>query len=155
MNAIADIQVRGSPPPWSITRLDGFVQSALTRARREGRELPPAFSVSFCPWGERNAAVHGLSALADVFEPRYRLVHFTSCGRPFLIAILTGKDAAERQRKAMRHLPWSEHFSATRHGDRVTLTFLCEVQDLDVEPPEAIGERSLKLLFESGELHDL
>lgn len=155
MTTIDEIRVQGSPPPWSITSLDGFVQSALSRAGRQSRELPASFRMSFCPWGERNAAVHEWSALADVFEPRYRLVHFTSCGRPFLIAILTGEDAGERQRKAMRHLPWSEHFSATLDGGLLTLTFICEVQHLDVESPESIEDRSLKQLFESGELHDL
>lgn len=153
--AVNDIAVTGSPPPWSVTSLDGFLMSAFSRARRAGQELPDEFFVSFCPWGERNAAVHALSAVADVFEPRYRLVHFTSCGRPFLIAIMTGNDARERQQKVMRHLPWSEHYSASLDGDHLTLTFIGDVQDADGALDEVLGERSLKQLFESGELKDL
>ena len=111
--------------------------------------------MSFCPWGERNEAVQNLSALADIFEPRFRLVHFTSCGRPYLIAILTGPDARERQRKAMDYLPWSEHYQGVLEDDCLTLYFNGEVEDIGVEPPETLGERSLRRLFESGEIADL
>lgn len=155
MQDIAQIRLEGSPPPWGITSVSGFVQSALSRAHREGSDLPDEFHVTFCPWGERNTAFHNLSEIADVFEPRYRLVHFTSCGRPYLIAILTGADAAQRQRKAMRHLPWSEHYRGRLEGDGVTLDFIGEVQDIDVDPPASLEERSLRRLFESGELQDL
>lgn len=154
MHSIGRIQFEGSPPPWGITTIDGYIQSALSRAERGGSALPEEFVVSFCPWGERNAAFNGLSEMADVFEPLFRLVHFTSCGRPYLIAILTGPDAMERQRKAMKILPWSEHYRGRIDGDCVTLTLLGEVEDIDVEPPESIGERSLRQLFESGEIVD-
>ena len=97
----------------------------------------------------------GVPCPLHVFEPRYRLVHFTSCGRPFLIAILTGADAAQRQRKAMQHLPWSEHYYGRRDDDGVTLDFIGEAQDVDVEPAEALEERSLRRLFQSGEIQDL
>ena len=155
MHAIGRIRLEGTPPPWGITSIDGFIQSALSRAQREGSDLPDEFHVTFCPWGERNTAFHNLWEIADVFEPRYRLVHFTSCGRPYLIAILTGPDAMERQRKAMKHLPWSEHYRGRLEGDCVTLTMLGEVEDIGVEPPESIGERSLRQLFESGEILNL
>ena len=154
MHTISRIEVEGSPPPWGITAIDGFIQSALSRAEREGSALPEEFFVSFCPWGERNAAFHSLSEMADVFEPLYRLVHFTGCGKPYLIAILTGPDAQERQRKAMKYLPWSEHYHGRIDGDCLTLNMLGEVEDIDVELPESIGERSLRQLFESGEIVD-
>lgn len=155
MHAINRVRLEGEAPPWGITAINGFVESALARTERETSDLPDEFFVSFCPWGERNIAYQNLRELADVFEPRFRIVHFTSCGRPFLIAILTGADAEARQRKAMQHLPWSEHYHGRLDGDSVTLTFIDEVQDIDVEPPEALGERSLRSLFESGEIHEL
>ena len=155
MHAISQIRLEGAAPPWGITAINGFVESALARAEREASELPEEFFVSFCPWGERNSAFQNLGELADVFEPRYRIVHFTSCGRPFLIAILTGPDAEARQRKAMQHLPWSEHYHGRIDGNAVVLSFIDEVQEIDAEPPEALGERSLRSLLESGEIHDL
>ncbi len=155
MHTIGRIRLEGSPPPWGITSIDGFVQSALSRAQREGSDLPDEFHVTFCPWGERNTAFNNLSEIADVFEPRYRLVHFTSCGRPYLIAILTGANAAQRQRRAMQYLPWSEHYHGRRDDDGVTLDFIGEAQDVDVEPPEALEERSLRRLFQTGEIQDL
>lgn len=155
MRTISRIQLEGSPPPWGITAISGFIQSALSRAERENSALPEEFFVSFCPWGERNAAYHQLSGMADVFEPLFRLVHFTSCGRPYLVAVLTGPDAMERQQKAMMHLPWSEHYRGRLEGDCVTLTMIAEVEDIDLESPEPIDERSLRQLFESGEIRDL
>jgi hypothetical protein len=155
MHTIRRIELQGSPPPWGITAINGFIQSALSRAERESSTLPEEFFVSFCPWGERNAAYHQLSGMADVFEPLFRLVHFTSCGRPYLVAVLTGPDAMERQHMAMKHLPWSEHYHGRLDGDCVTLTLIGEVENIDVEPPESIGERSLRRLFESGEILDL
>jgi len=155
MDMIGQVRLEGSPPPWGVAAIGGFVQSALARAARAGGALPEEFHVSFCPWGERNAALETVGAIADVFEPRLRLVHFTSCGRPYLVAVLTGPDAAERQRRAQGHLPWSEHYHARREGDQLRLTLLAEVEDIGAEPPEALGERSLRALFESGELDRL
>ncbi len=154
MNTITRVEIKGSPPPWGVTSISGFVGSALSRTEREGRKLPEEFFISFCPWGERNAAFHSASGMTDVFEPQFRLVHFTSCGRPYLIAILTGKDARTRQRKAMQYLPWSEHYHGRIEGDCVSLTSLGDVEDIDVEPPESISARSLRKLFESGEITD-
>ena len=155
MPPISRINVEGSPPPWGVTGIGGFVSSALGRVEREGGDLPDEFCVSFCPWGERNASSHALQAIADVFEPRFRLVHFTSCGRPYLVAVLTGPDAIERQRKTVDQLPWSEHYHATRKDDRLNLKLVAEVEDIGAEPPESLGERSLRQLFESGELDRL
>ena len=155
MHTIKRVAFEGEPPPWGVTSIGGFVDSALARTQREGRTLPNEFFVSFCPWGERNAAFHGLSGMADVFEPQFRLVHFTSCGKPYLIAILTGPDAKARQSKAMRYLPWSEHYHCRIDGDRVRLRLMDAVEDIDVEPPASIGERSLRKLFESGKIVDL
>ena len=155
MHAISQIKLQGSPPPWGITAINGFIQSALSRAEREGSKLPEEFFVSFCPWGERNAAYQQLSGMADVFEPLFRLVHFTSCGRPYLVVVLTGPDAMQRQHTAMKYLPWSEHYRGRLDGDCVTLTLMGEVEDIDVDAPEAIGERSLRRLFETGEILDL
>jgi hypothetical protein len=61
----------------------------------------------------------------------------------------------ERQQKAMKHLPWSEHYRGRLEGDCVTLTMIAEVEDIDLESPEPIDERSLRRLFESGEIRDL
>jgi hypothetical protein len=152
MHQIDRIEFEGAPPPWGVTAIGGFVEAALTRAEREGGDLPAQFFVSFCPWGERNAAFHHLAPVAEVFEPRFRLVHFTSCGRPYLIAILTGPDAEARQSKVTAHLPWSEHYRARREGDCLTLALVDEVEDIDVESPASLGERSLRQLFDSGEI---
>ena len=154
MNTINQFRLEGAPPPWSVTGIDGFILSALARTEREGSKLPADFFATFCPWGERNAAFHNASEMSDVYEPPFRLVHFTSCGRPFLVAILTGADAEERQRKAMKYLPWSEHYRGRLEGNGVVLTFIDETEDLDIEPPGSLGERSLRQLFESGEILD-
>lgn len=154
MNPIDSIKLEGAPPPWGITAIGGFVESALSRAERGGGELPEEFYASFCHWGERNAAVQSLAEIADIFEPQYRLVHFTSCGKPFLVAILTGPDARERQQKVMQRLPWSEHYRCRKEADDLVLTFIVETQDVDAEPPDSLGERSLRKLFESGEILD-
>lgn len=152
MGAIEGIDITGTPPPWGVTAIGGFVRSALGRVEREGGALPEEFCVSFCPWGERNAACGSMAAIADVFEPRFRLVHFTSCGRPYLVAVLTGPDAAERQGRALDHLPWSEHYHASRNGDRLALRLVAEREDLGVDPPASLGERTLRRLFEAGDL---
>lgn len=152
MRLIERIEIEGTPPPWGVTAIGGFVRSALGRVEREGGALPDVFCVSFCPWGERNAATLAMATIADVFEPRYRLVHFTSCGRPYLVAVLTGPDAAERQCRTLDRLPWSEHYLARREGDVLRLTLVAEREDIGVEPPASLGERSLRQLFDSGEL---
>ena len=154
MKSIDRIRLEGSPPPWGITAIGGFVESVLSRAERGGGELPREFHASFCHWGERNAAFHGLANIADIFEPLYRLVHFTSCGKPFLVAFFTGPDASERQQKVMQHLPWSEHYQCRKEQDHLVLTFLAESQDVDNATAGPLGERSLRSLFESGEILD-
>jgi hypothetical protein len=152
MQAIERIDISGTPPPWGVTAIGGFVRSALGRVEREGGALPDEFCVSFCPWGERNAASEAMATIADVFEPRLRLVHFTSCGRPYLVAVLTGPDAAERQGRTLERLPWSEHYHARRAGDRLELRLVAEREDLGVDPPATLGERTLRRLFEAGDL---
>ena len=155
MKPVDGIELEGEPPAWGITGIEGFVESALGRAERDGGELPDTFCASFCHWGERNAVYHSLTAIADVFEPLYRLVHFTSCGKPFLVAIMTGADAEERQSKAMRYLPWSEHYRGRREDGRIILRFIEQTEDTDADPSATLGERSLRQLFESGEINDL
>jgi hypothetical protein len=152
MHAIERIDISGTPPPWGVTAIGGFVRSALGRVEREGGALPDEFCVSFCPWGERNAVSEAMATIADVFEPRLRLVHFTSCGRPYLVAVLTGPDAAERQARTLDHLPWSEHYHARREGVRLELRLVAEREDIGVEPPESLSERTLRRLFEAGGL---
>jgi hypothetical protein len=149
------IDIEGTPPPWGVTGIGGFVRSAIGRVEREGGKLPDEFCVSFCPWGERNAVSHALSTIADVFEPRFRLVHFTSCGRPYLVAVMTGPDAADRQRRTLDHLPWAEHYHGRWENGGLRLTLVAEREDIGVEPPESLGERSLRQLFESGDLQRL
>ena len=152
MHAIERIDIEGTPPPWGVTAIGGFVRSVLSRVEREGGALPDEFCVSFCPWGERNAATLVMAAIADVFEPRFRLVHFTSCGRPYLVAVLTGPDAADRQCRALDHLPWSEHYLGHWDGSVLKLTLVAEREDIGAEPPASLGERSLRQLFDSGDL---
>ena len=54
----------------------------------------------------------------------------------------------------MKYLPWSEHYRGRIEGDCIMLKMLGEVEDIDVELPDSIGERSLRQLFESGEIVD-
>jgi len=149
------IELAGTPPPWSVTSVDRFVASALARAEREGGELPARFHLTMCPWGERNAAARQGGEWHDVMDPRYRLVHFTGCGRPYLVAILTGVDAAQRQQQAMRYLPWSEHYSASREGDSLQLQFVSGIEEPEIEAHDAFRGhgRTLVELFKSGEIH--
>ena len=149
------IELTGTLPPWSVTSIEGFVASALERAEREGGELPEQFHLTVCPWGERNAAVRQGSGWKDVMDPRYRLVHFTGCGRPYLVAILTGEDAASRQHQAMRYLPWSEHYRASRQGELLRLQLVAGVEEPEVDVQDAFEDRGRTLveLFESGEIH--
>ena len=74
---------------------------------------------------------------------------------PYLVAVLTGPDAVERQRRTMEHLPWSEHYHATLAGGLLTLRLVGEVEDIGTEPPESLGERSLRQLFETGQIGEL
>ena len=150
MSEINSFQITGKPPPWSVAGVKNFVTGALRRLESVGGNLPEHFRMSCCPWGERNAIGGTPAPLREVMDPRLRLVHFTGCGRPYLVAVFTGDDAAESQDKAREHLPWSEHFEVRVDGDRALLHFLDSTEDLwgDEEP----DFRQLRELFHQGEL---
>lgn len=152
MHQLRGYEVSGSPPPWSVTGVDKFIVSVIQRAERQGGVLPEEFFMSLCPWGERNAVGGGTVELRDVMDPRFRLVHFTGCGRPYLVVILTGDDAVKRQQIAMRHLPWSEHYQARLHEGVIQLAFVAEVEEPEIESSDTPGERTLVKLFQAGEL---
>jgi hypothetical protein len=152
VHTIERLEVIGSPPPWSVTGVDRFVVAVIQRAEREGGALPARFHMSMCPWGERNAVHGGAMEWHDVMDPRYRLVHFTGCGRPYLVVLLVGEGAEQRQRKAAQYLPWSEHFQVEIGDERIRLRFLSESEQPEIEPPEPLTERSLRELFRTGEL---
>jgi len=152
MHQFTGYEVSGSPPPWSVTGVDKFMVSVIERAEREGGDLPESFFVSLCPWGERNAVGRGAVELRDVMDPRFRLVHFTGCGRPYLVVVLTGDDAAKRQQIAMKYLPWSEHYRARLRGGVIELVFVAEVEEPEIDSSDQWGERRLVQLFQSGEL---
>ncbi len=152
MHQVASYKVNGAPPPWSVTGVDKFVVGVIERAEREGGALPDSFFLSLCPWGERNVVDSGADELRDVMDPRFRLVHFTGCGRPYLVVVLTGEDAAKRQQIAMKYLPWSEHYRVCISGSVIELEFVAEVEEPEVDSGEQVGERRLVQLFESGEL---
>lgn len=150
MTVISTINVQGDPPPWSVVDVDKFVVGALKRVEDSGGDLPPRFRMSCCPWGERNALGGTPQPVQEVMDPRLRLVHFTGCGRPYLVALFIGDDAARRQDTAREHLPWSEHFDVSIQGDVAALRYLDCTEDLwgDEEP----DTRSLRELLQQGQL---
>ena len=152
MHQFTGYKVSGSLPPWSVTGVDKFIVSVIERAEREGGALPEEFFLSLCPWGERNAVSGGAVELRDVMDPRFRLVHFTGCGKPYLVVVLTGDDAANRQQIAMKYLPWSEHYRACLRGGIIEMVFVAEVEQPEIDSSEELEERRLVQLFQAGEL---
>lgn len=152
MGPFERVKIQGSPPPWGAVLIDKFVASALQRAANEGGALPEHFCLSLCPWGERNNIGGPAAEMNDLFDPRFRLVHFTSCGRPYLVALLIGEDAQARQQQVMRHLPWSEHYLVELQPDQIVLEFIGETEEPLEEVPDGRDLRTLKELFGSGQL---
>ena len=142
-------RIDGAPPPWSITNVHNFLVGALGRLQRDG-ELPERFFLSLCPWGERNALGGTPAQVQEVMDPRFRLVHFTACGRPYLVVLFMGKDAVSRQRVAMEHLPWSEHFAVVCQDDQAVLNYLGCTEDIWVD--HVADSRSLRELLDQGTL---
>jgi len=134
--SVEHYRVEGTPPPWSVTGVNKFVTGALGRVQRAGETLPEHFLLGVCPWGERNALGGTPAPVQEVMDPRFRLVHFTGCGRPYLVALFIGEDAAARQQTAMQHLPWSEHFAVVCRNGQVVLEYLGCTEDIwvDQEP---------------------
>jgi hypothetical protein len=147
---IRSVQVEGQPPPWSVTGVDKFLVGALQRVQREGAALPPRFYMSLCPWGERNALGGTPAPVQEILDPRLRLVHFTGCGRPYLVALFIGDDAAARQQTAMQHLPWSEHLAVTRRDEQVRARYLGCTEEVDAD--QKVDPRTLRELLIQGEL---
>ncbi len=150
MPAVESFSIVGDTPPWTVTAVDTFITGALGRVERGGG-ITERFQMSICPWGERNALGGTPSEVQEVMDPRLRLVHFTGCGRPYLVALFIGADAAKRQAIAMAHLPWCEHFACECQAGHLTATFLQAVEDLwgDAEDPDP---RTLRELLHLGEL---
>lgn len=150
MGSVTAFHVDGSPPPWTVTGVNKFITGALDRVERQGGRLPEHFRLSICPWGERNALGGTPDEVREIIDPRLRLVHFTGCGRPYLVAVFTGADAAGQQDIAIKHLPWSEHFTVDLDRGRANLRFLDCTEDLwgDDEP----DPRTLRELLHQGEL---
>lgn len=147
---IDQYQIKGTPPPWSVTSVNNFVIGILNRALREKGDPPEQFWLSVCPWGERNALGGTPIQLQEVMDPRFRLVHFTGCGRPYLVILFIGEDAESRQQAAMPHLPWSEHFLVTCRDGLATLKYLSYTENVEVEQePKA---RTLWELLHHGDL---
>jgi hypothetical protein len=152
MTRIVTCRVRGNPPPWTVTGVNRFLVGALERIASLGTPLPERFRLSVCPWGERNQLGGTPAPVQAVTDPRLRLVHFTGCGRPYLLALFQGDDAGARQDIAMRHLPWSEHFTVTLAGDQAELTYLDCTEALWDDAADDHPPRTLQALFASGEL---
>ena len=154
MAALIACEVRGDPPPWSVALVDKFVGSVLGRMDREGARLPQSFRISMCPWGERNAVGGTPAAVKEHSDPRFRIVHFTGCSRPYLVAVFAGDDARARQQVAMAHLPWSEHYEAEIRDGTVILSFVDSTEEVD-EPEDEPAARTLYELARNGELAEL
>jgi hypothetical protein len=147
--------ITGSPPPWTVTTVDKFIVGALNRVVATGGDLPPGFHLSLCPWGERNALGGTPAEVQEILDPRLRLVHFTGCGRPYLVLAFIGDDAPARQEIAMRHLPWSEHFRVDHEEGHATLTCLEATEDLwNEDETGVVPGRTLQDLLRRGELVD-
>ena len=97
---------------------------------REGGALPKQFWFTACPWGERNALGGTPEPVQEIIDPRFRIVHFTGCGRPYLVILFLGTDAAMRQQTAMVHLPWSKHFVVTCNEGEAILKYLGCTEDI-------------------------
>jgi hypothetical protein len=147
---VKQCRVEGTPPPWSVTEVNKFVIGALDRVQRDGEGLPEHFLLSICPWGERNALGGTPPQVQEVIDPRLRLVHFTGCGRPYLIALFIGEDAATRQETAMRYLPWSEHFAVACRDGQAVLEYLGCTEDIWAD--QVPDPRTLRELLGQGAL---
>lgn len=154
-NTIEECLCLGTPPPWSVVNVHGFVSTALQRLQRDGQELPECFRLSIYPWGEHNAAGGIPEAVREVTDVRSRLVHFTNCGRPYMVILFTGEQAANHQQIARSLLPWSEHLIVTRHGLELSLEYLEGVECIaDADSPYVIAQCSLQSLAAQGKLAD-
>lgn len=151
MPSVSDYTIEGTPPPWTVTGVDKFIVGSLSRIERSGSSLPSRFFLSFCPWGERNSLGGTPTEVQEIMDPRLRLVHFTGCGRPYLVALFGGEGASDRQRIAMEKLPWSEHFEAILHDGIVKLRYLDCTEDT-WEDEEDFDPRQLVDLLQTGEL---
>lgn len=155
MSGPTSFEVLGTPPPWTVTTVDKFIVSALGRVAKEGGTLPPGFRLSLCPWGERNAIGGTPFELRAVSDPRFRIVHFTGCSRPYLVAVFLGEGAGTQQQVAMRHLPWSEHYEVELLDGHARLRFLADTEDPGEAAAAPAGPRTLMDLFQAGQLAQL
>lgn len=147
MPALSRFEIIGTPPPWSVTLVDKFVTGALGRIVDQGGRLPTEFRISFFPWGEHNAMGGTPEAVREIMDPRLRLVHFTGCGRPYLVVVFIGDKAAGDQEIARCQLPWSEHYRAQDGGDQLTLEFIGETEELENAVEPDVAARTLRSLF--------
>lgn len=155
MSELTRFDILGSPPPWSVTAVDKFIVSSLQRAQREGGALPQLFRLSMCPWGERNAIGEGREQVQAVINPRFRIVHFTGCSRPYLVVLFLGEDAARDQEVLMRCMPWSEHYEVELDGKgTIFLHFVGCTEDPEEDDAGEQETRNLQELFRSGALID-
>jgi hypothetical protein len=145
-------EIVGSPPPWSVTHIDKFLASALQRAERSGGELPERFQLTMCPWGERNAIGGTPAVVRQTTDPRFTVVHFTGCSRPYLVAIFLSEHATQHQQLAARYLPWSEHYDVEVTDRSILLRFIAATEAPEVEIDERAKARTLRELFHAGEL---
>jgi hypothetical protein len=152
MASIASFRVTGDLPPWTVTSVSKFVVGALARVEGATGPLPARFFLSVCPWGERNAMGGTPPQVLEVVDPRMRLVHFTGCGRPYLIVLFTGANAAERQQRAIETLPWSEHFEVANEQGAAALTLIACTEDVANGVDDWSPQRTLQGLLETGEL---
>jgi hypothetical protein len=152
MTRIEAFEVQGDTPAWTVTHVSKFVVGALGRAEREGGPLPERFHLTLCPFGERNAAGGIPGPVHATLDPRFRLVHFTGCGRPYLVVLYIGADAAARQADAIAHLPWSEHYAVEAREGTAHLEFLAATEQPAADAPPWTGPRTLRELERSGEL---
>lgn len=155
MSQFTRFDILGSPPPWSVTAVDKFVVSSLQRAQREGGALPQQFHMSMCPWGERNAMGEAWSTAQTVIDPRFRIVHFTGCSRPYLVVLFVGEDAPQHQQVIMRYTPWSEHYEVELDvNGTILLRYLGCTEEPEEEYTGEQQSRHLHELFRSGALSD-
>jgi hypothetical protein len=151
-NPIERCRIEGTVPPWSVTSVHNFVVGALNRAQRDAWALPGQFRLSICPWGERNILGGTPTQVQEVINPRLRLVHFTGCGRPYLLILFVGEDAAAHQQIAMQYLPWSEHFSVTCHDNEAALDYHGSTEEINDASSGDV--RTLRELLGQGALAD-
>jgi hypothetical protein len=128
------LEISGQPAyveSWSVAAIPNFVATALERWQRNFGRLPSQFLLVVCPQVEVNAAGGLPGRVRELTDPRVRLLHFTSCHKPYLVILLLGDDAEPRRGEIQKLLAWSEGYEVEIDTERTRLLFLEATEHTD------------------------